>query len=73
MIVYLEGQVGHVDQLVVGDREKVEEAQLRERSRLYLFHTVMVDEQLLQRGKAIKRFLDSKDINHSFTHFALKT
>ena len=54
MFVYLEGHVGDVDQLVVCDREKVEEAQLRERPRLDLVHTVAVNNKLLQRGQAIK-------------------
>lgn len=52
--VHLKGHVGDVDQLVVCKGEQVEEAELRESSRLDLFHSVAVDHELLQRGQAIK-------------------
>lgn len=54
---YLEGHVGDVNQLVVGEGQQVEEAQLCEGSRLDLFHTVMVQMQLLQGGEAVKGLL----------------
>lgn len=46
--LYLEGHVGDVDQLIVREGEQVEEAQLRESSRLDLLHAVTVDHELLQ-------------------------
>lgn len=52
--VYLESHVGDVDQLVVREGEQVEEAELRESSRLDLFHAVTVDHELLQRGQAVE-------------------
>lgn len=52
--VHLKGHVGDVDQLVVCKGEQVEEAELRESSRLDLFHSVTVDHELLQRGQSIK-------------------
>lgn len=45
--VYLEGEVGNIDQLVVCEGEQVEESQLGESSRLNFFHTVVVDHKLL--------------------------
>lgn len=58
MSAHLKGHVRDVDQLIVRKREQVEEAQLRERSRLDLFDSVAVDHQLLQRGQSIKGLLD---------------
>lgn len=54
---HLEGHVGDVNQLVVGEGQHVEEAELCEGSRLDLLHTVMIQEQLLQGGEAIERLL----------------
>lgn len=45
---YLEGHVGDVNQLVVGEGQHVEEAQLCEGSRLDLLNTIMVQMQLFQ-------------------------
>ena len=59
VLCYLEGHVGNVDQLVVCEREQVEEAQLGESSGLDLFHAITVDHELLQRGQAIEGLLDS--------------
>lgn len=58
--MYLEGHVGDVDQLVVCKGEQVEEAELRESSRLDLFHAVTVDHELLQRGQTVKGLLDTQ-------------
>lgn len=58
---HLEGEVGNIDQLVVREREQVEETQLGEGSRLDFFHTVVVDHKLLQRGQTIKRLLQSQE------------
>lgn len=58
--MHLKGHVRDVDQLIVRKREQVEEAQLRERSRLDLLHSVAVDHQLLQRGQSVKGLLDSQ-------------
>ncbi len=54
---YLEGHVGDVNQLVVGEGHHVEETELCEGSGLDLLHAVMVQMQLLQGGEAIKRLL----------------
>lgn len=64
--VYLESHVGDVDQLVVCKGEQVEEAELRESSRLDLFHAVTVDHELLQRGQTVKRLLDSQSTKTFF-------
>lgn len=48
LCLYLEGKVGDVDQPIVRDGEQVEEAQLRESSRLDLLHTVAINHKLLQ-------------------------
>lgn len=45
---YLEGHVGDVAQLVVCEGEKVQEAQLGERSRLDLLQTVVVHQEPLE-------------------------
>ncbi|TNN51376.1 hypothetical protein EYF80_038413 [Liparis tanakae] len=58
--LYLEGHVGDVDQPVVGERQQVEEAQLREGSGLDLLHAVTVHHELLQRGQAVQRLLGSR-------------
>lgn len=52
--MYLEGHVRDVHQLVVCKGEQVEEAELRESSRLDLFHTITVDHKLLQGGQAVE-------------------
>lgn len=44
---HLEGHVGDINQLVVGESQQVEEAELHEGSRLDLLHAVMVQIQLL--------------------------
>lgn len=54
---HLEGHVGDVNQLVVGEGQHVEEAELCESSRLDLLYTVMLQVQLLQRGEAIEGLL----------------
>lgn len=59
--VHLKGHVGDVDQLVVCKGEQIEEAELRESSRLDLFHSVAVDHELLQRGQSVKGLLDSQN------------
>lgn len=51
---YLEGHVRDVHQLVVCQGEQVEEAELRESSRLDLFHSITVDHKLLQGGQAVE-------------------
>lgn len=56
----LEGHVGDVDQLVVGQGQQVEEAQLGEGPRLDLLHPVVVDEQLLQGSQSVKRLLSNR-------------
>lgn len=61
VFVNLKGQVGDVDQLVVCQGEKVEEAKLRESSRLDLFHSISVDQELLQGGESVKRLLHSEN------------
>ena len=66
-VCYLEGHVGDVHQLVVCEGEQVEEAELRESSGLNLLHPVTVDQELLQRGQAVKRLLDSQG-THQGTH-----
>lgn len=58
-VQYLEGHVGDVNQLVVAEVQHVEEAELCEGSRLNLFHTVVVQMQLLQGGEPVKGFLRS--------------
>ena len=55
---YLKGHVGDVDQLVVCEGEQVEEAELRERPGLDLFHTITIEHELLQRGQSIEGLLD---------------
>lgn len=59
--MHLKGQVGDVDELVVCQGEKVEEAKLRESSRLDLFHSVSVDQELLQGGESVERLLHSEN------------
>lgn len=44
----LEGHVGDIGELVVGEGEQVEEPQLREGPWLDLLHSVTVNQQLLQ-------------------------
>lgn len=61
MTVYLKGHVGDVDQLVVCEREQVEEAELGESSRLDLLHSVTIDHELFQRGQSIEGLLDSQN------------
>lgn len=63
---YLKGHVGDVDQLVVCEREQVEEAQLGESSRLDLLHSVPIDHELFQRGQAIKGLLGFSGILFRF-------
>lgn len=48
LYVYLEGEVGNIDQLVVCEGQQVEETQLGESPRLNFFHAVVVDHKLLE-------------------------
>ena len=48
MSEYLEDHVGDVNQLVVGEDQHVEEAELCEGSRLDFLNAIMVQKQLLQ-------------------------
>lgn len=54
---HLEGHVGDVNQLVVGEGQHVEETELGEGSGLDLLHAVMVQMQLFQGGEAVKGLL----------------
>lgn len=54
---YLEGHVGDINQLIVGESQHVEETKLCEGSRLDLLYTVMVQIQLLQGREAVKGLL----------------
>lgn len=54
---YLEGHVGDINQLIVGESQHVEETKLCESSRLDLLYTVMVQIQLLQGREAVKGLL----------------
>lgn len=54
---YLKGHVGNVHELVTGESQHVEEAQLREGSRLDLLHAVVIQVQLLQGGQPIEGLL----------------
>lgn len=57
---HLKGQVGDVDELIVHERQQVEEAELGESARLDLFHAVVVDQELLERRQPIKRLLEQR-------------
>lgn len=54
---YLKGHVWDVNQLVVGESQHIQEAQLCESPRLDLLDTIIVQMQLLQGGEAVKGFL----------------
>lgn len=59
---HLKGHVGDVNQVVVGEAQHVEEAELCEGSGLDLLDTITIQVQLLQGGEAIKGLLQCVNI-----------